>query len=260
MGVSIKKDLSQDLVEESSDHSEAPGAAAGCKALWLMPDADCLTCSSAFGKIWRNGKRSHNRETKKTDGANTPRDADSLQSASDIPSALKIFRRRCSQAAKGIQTSMRDEQVQKLTDAACRLVEAVLLGIHSHIGKVMGPVDAEIRTLRPGRCASDTPQDLVSICVKFMPNPILGEVATRSRVAVSVRVEQELRFTLQAPPSGLRGQPLLLSVEGLNMPACRRLERGARGTPSRRRARRWRGRSPPRTPCAADRSWPLVPT
>jgi len=48
--------------------------------------------------------------------------------------------------------------------------------------------------------------------------PLIGEVATRSRVSVNVQIAQSLRFALQHLPELPREQPLSLRVDGLDMP------------------------------------------
>jgi hypothetical protein len=80
-------------------------------------------------------------------------------------------------------------------------------------------VEAEVRTLPLGEIPPGTLQDLLSISVRFEPR-VTGELATRSRIAVSVQVDGELTFTLQVPSRLSSAQPrLTLRAEGLNLPA-----------------------------------------
>jgi hypothetical protein len=111
---------------------------------------------------------------------------------------------------------MQAPQATELVQSASGLVEAILTGIHRHLGEELN-ASCELRSFRP---TGSGVQDFESLSVRFERFPIVGEIATRSRVAVSVQVDQELRFLLQAPTRGIgQHNPLVLRVEGLHLPA-----------------------------------------
>lgn len=185
-----------------------------------------------------------------------PQGGTSSYRASDIPAALQEFERRCSRlTTTGIPAfSLRDDELQRLVNSAGGLVQGVLSGIHGHLGDKLGRVDAEVSAVSPG-----TPQDLLSISVKLEPR-VFGELATRSRVAVSVHVDKDIKFVLQAPSCSSDSRLLTLRVQGLNLPALpeaveiRRRLRDRLGSEMQPLAayRWWRGNHD--TECPVDKS------
>lgn len=157
---------------------------------------------NCLGPLWRNGRRS--------EGGRRER-----KGSQEIPTALQEFKQRCTRVttASVPAFSLRDDQLQKLVTSAYELVEGILGGIDRHLGDKLHRVDSHVSAVSPG-----TPQELLSISVKLEPR-VFGEVATRSRVAVSVQVEEELKFILQAPSCSSDPQLLTLRVQGLNLPA-----------------------------------------
>jgi len=173
-----------------------------------------VTCRSALQAVWRNGGQNGGGRVRIDKYAD-----DSLFRASDIPSAVEEFRQRCNRVTFTIPSSLRDDQLQMLLDAACGLVAGILSGIHRHQGEYLNHVEAEVCTFTLGEVPPGTMQDLLSISVRFEPR-VTGELATRSRIAVSVQVDGDLTFTLQVPSRLSSAQPrLTLRVEGLNLPA-----------------------------------------
>lgn len=141
----------------------------------------------------------------------------------DLPSAVQAFRQTCTVSLQALGCY---EEMEPLMDAACGLVEGLLLGINQHLPNVQTHTELRTRTATDGM---DT--DLVRFSIRFEEAPLEGEIATRSRVAVSVRIDECLCFGLQQPklngsdPRG-EGPPLVLSVSGFNMPNledCRRV-------------------------------------
>jgi hypothetical protein len=105
-----------------------------------------------------------------------------------------------------------------LCDAACKLVESLLLGITKHLPNVQA--DAFIFT--PEQSASldwkgGGFEHAVSIAVRFARVPIVGEIATRSRIPLDLRISEELRFALQPSVDMEHGAQVTLWTSGLEM-------------------------------------------
>lgn len=97
-----------------------------------------------------------------------------------------------------------------LVDAACQLVEAVLLGMQRHLPDVH--MNVKLVHGKPGG------SEVVSLAVNFHDGPLVGEIATRTRIAVGLRVAKELRFAIQRPQPDVSRSPLVLRISGLDFP------------------------------------------
>mmetsp|Transcript_3951 Transcript_3951/g.11447 ORF Transcript_3951/g.11447 Transcript_3951/m.11447 type:complete len:441 (+) Transcript_3951:91-1413(+) len=90
--------------------------------------------------------------------------------------------------------------------AACHLVESILMGVHAHLPNAI--VDVDLGAGPPGA--------LASISVAFAGGPLVGEIATRSRQPIELRLQQRVSFSIRRPEGIDFGrQPLLLEVSGL---------------------------------------------
>lgn len=125
---------------------------------------------------------------------------------------LRLFRKdghRMAQVAAGGKEAV--SLAGPLVEAACQLVEALVLGIRAHLPELR----AEARREWDGRNSHEA-----SFSVRFIaPAAVIGEIVTRSRVALSVRVAGELHFALRLPQPLTEQTPLVLRVDGLEMPA-----------------------------------------
>lgn len=127
-----------------------------------------------------------------------------------MPEALAMFRKKSEEVAALSGGAV-------LVDAACNLVEAILSGLHRHLPDVT----ATPEILGSGEL------DGAGVCalrVRFEPGPLVGEIATRTRIAVSVLLSREVCFLLQRPPNREEG-PLTLCVSGLSLPRLPELVR-----------------------------------
>lgn len=88
---------------------------------------------------------------------------------------------------------------EPLWDAACNVVEALLLGVESHV-----PGTVENVAMASGTA---------SLRVRLRNGPCHGEFATRSRLSLSVCLEQELRIEMRAPVNP--EDPVVLNITGL---------------------------------------------
>lgn len=106
-----------------------------------------------------------------------------------------------------------------LVDAACNFIEKILVGVHDHLPDLHADFEVKALQINVNRPPVEREQELVILEVKFATcSPLVGEIATRSRVAVSVHITERLRFALQHPPADLFKEPLVLCVKGLDMP------------------------------------------
>lgn len=112
------------------------------------------------------------------------------------------------------------EASQAQCDTACRFVEALLLGVAKHLPQVR--IEVEILTASgsaPLEWPAGVQGPLVSLVARLTPGPIIGEMATRSRLPLDVWIDGELRFALQPPQKEPCGSPLVLFTSGLQMRA-----------------------------------------
>uniref|UniRef100_A0A7S0FXV1 Uncharacterized protein n=1 Tax=Pyrodinium bahamense TaxID=73915 RepID=A0A7S0FXV1_9DINO len=127
----------------------------------------------------------------------------------DLPEVLQAFRAKGEAAV--LATSGGDGG--PLWAAACDLVEALLLGVRSHLQDVR--TECELRLANEEPCSVDT--DVVSLKVRFSAAPLIGEVATPSRFCHEVHLLEEVGFALRRPPTKTARDPLVLRVEGLEL-------------------------------------------
>mmetsp|Transcript_102092 Transcript_102092/g.284236 ORF Transcript_102092/g.284236 Transcript_102092/m.284236 type:complete len:439 (-) Transcript_102092:144-1460(-) len=131
----------------------------------------------------------------------------------DLLEAVQIFRRHCKAA---VQATDKGDVALPLVEAAAHLVESLLTGIKEQLTNL--DVDIEVRALQVYREPTKE-REIVTLEVKFATtSPLVGEIATRSRVAVNVQVSGKLRFALEHLPANPRDRPLVLRVDGLEMP------------------------------------------
>lgn len=92
--------------------------------------------------------------------------------------------------------------------AACDLVDAILLGVRSHLpGEV---VDVEL--------GAGGASDLASLAVRFAGGPLIGEFATRSRQPVELHLQRAVSFAIRRPATDdFKSEPLVLAVSGIEL-------------------------------------------
>lgn len=140
----------------------------------------------------------------------------SVKGSTDLCESLQVFQ---ALADKGVRASAGGAALVPLVAAACRLVEAIVSGIHEH----MPQLEASSRVtaaLQPEDCPStaEPPREVAVIVARFeTAAPLVGEIGTRSRVPLSVRVQGDLRFAICLPPAQSQSG-LELRVDGLEMP------------------------------------------
>jgi len=138
------------------------------------------------------------------------------KSHSDVRESLRVFQ---ALADEGVRASAGGAASVPLVAAACRFVEAVVSGIHEHLPQV----EASSRVsaaLRPEDCPSsaEAQREVAILMVRFdSAAPLVGEIGTRSRVPLSVRVQGDLRFAISLPHAQSQSA-LELRVDGLEMP------------------------------------------
>jgi len=135
----------------------------------------------------------------------------------DLAEAARAFRVQCLAAARDAEAG---EEALPLVEAAAQLVESILGGMHEQLRGVR--VDAEVRAPQPGAGPGrpdGAGEELAVLEARLgaPAAPLVGEIATRSRVAVNVQVSGGLRFALLRPARP-REQPVALRVDGLDMP------------------------------------------
>jgi len=138
------------------------------------------------------------------------------QGSTDLRESLQVFQ---ALADKGVRASAGGAALVPLVIAACRLVEALVSGIHEHLPQV--EASSRVNTsMQPEDCPGtvEAQREVAVIMVRFEASaPLVGEIGTRSRVPLSVRVQGDLRFAICIPPA--QSQPALeLRVDGLEMP------------------------------------------
>lgn len=124
----------------------------------------------------------------------------------DLDSALEMFRGRAltaMRAAAGQTGAARCE-------AACGLIEAIVRGVDAHLPEVNAEGMVHMDSW-PGSAS----QSLLTLVVRFASVPIVGEVATRSRVPMELVIDRDLKFAVQAPGVPMQREPLLLRASGL---------------------------------------------
>jgi len=135
--------------------------------------------------------------------------SDKCAEKATLAQVLQTFRDLCTAAV--LETSGEAGRAQ--CNAACDLVEALLLGVGKHLPQVNA--DATVQTSVPTPNLGNLRKNLITLVVRFAPRPIVGEIATRSRIPLDVWIVGEVRFSLQ--PSDAHNLPLVLWTSGLEM-------------------------------------------
>eukprot|EP00931_Biecheleriopsis_adriatica_P101928 TRINITY_DN76976_c0_g1_i1.p1 TRINITY_DN76976_c0_g1~~TRINITY_DN76976_c0_g1_i1.p1 ORF type:complete len:445 (-),score=58.49 TRINITY_DN76976_c0_g1_i1:44-1378(-) len=110
---------------------------------------------------------------------------------------------------------------QEAWEHAYSIVVALVEGAFSHVPEAFKSVEFICSTECKSSCKclpSGGDGVVAALKVHFWPSEILGEIATRSRVSVTMRLAQEVCFALQQPPSDLTLEPLILEIAGLDFP------------------------------------------
>merc|ERR1712038_1796830 len=99
-------------------------------------------------------------------------------------------------------------------DAACTLVERLLVGVREHLPEVRAQFEITV-SQDLNKWQPDAEQEVVVLEVGFNTEKVLvGEIATRSRVTLHAQLKNRLRFALARPccdTSGVR--PLALFID-----------------------------------------------
>lgn len=123
---------------------------------------------------------------------------------------LEAFRARGSVAVRAVAGG------EPLWVAAYEFVEALLLGVRSHLPDLR--LDCELDLAPATGAGGQEASEIVALRVTFGTAPIIGEVATPSRFCHEVHLQRELRFALVRPPGCSASEPLVLHVNGLELP------------------------------------------
>jgi len=137
----------------------------------------------------------------------------------DLRDAARRFRGECSSAVRTVCVGS-ESSAELLMDAACTLVERLLVGVQEHLPTVKAQYELQVSPLDLNKTPPDAEQEMVVLEVGFHTDNVLaGEIATRSRIAAYVQLKPRLRFALARPHCDNSGvQPLVLFVDGLELP------------------------------------------
>lgn len=175
----------------------------------------CLQLEQFRSLLSSSGSRSQRRSK----AAKVQGDANSDWSSwygHDLSEAARAFRKHCIAA---VQATEAGDAALPLVDAACEIVESLLTGVGEQMRGVRADVEVRALQASAGGRQAGRREEIVSLEMRLgTASPLVGEIATRSRVAVNVQVTQALRFALLQPPARPLNEPVALRVEGLDMP------------------------------------------
>jgi len=141
------------------------------------------------------------------------------ESGDDLREAARFFRDECEAAVRMMCVGSESSSVLQ-ADAACTLVERLLVGICDHLPEVRTQFEVKVSHLDLNKPPPVAEQEVVVLEVRFHTEKVLaGEIATRSRVTLCVQLKEQLRFALALPRCDTSEvQPLLLLADGLDLP------------------------------------------
>eukprot|EP00931_Biecheleriopsis_adriatica_P033862 TRINITY_DN19635_c0_g1_i1.p1 TRINITY_DN19635_c0_g1~~TRINITY_DN19635_c0_g1_i1.p1 ORF type:complete len:446 (+),score=81.89 TRINITY_DN19635_c0_g1_i1:88-1425(+) len=124
-------------------------------------------------------------------------------------------------AGAAAAASTGSQKTREAWEHAYKIADALVRGVHSHIPEAFKHIEFIEGSRCEAKCARLQSRGKgVVACIKvhFWPPEVLGDVATRSRISVQVRLAQELCFALLQPPSDVIKEPLVLEIDGLSFP------------------------------------------
>merc|ERR1719468_70755 len=136
------------------------------------------------------------------------------KSGDNLRDAAQSFRDECNAAV--MMVCVGNESAAKLlVDTACTLVERLLVGVAENLPQVRTSFEIKVDWNKP---RADAEQEMVVLEVKYHTDKVLvGEIATRSRIALSVQLKEKMRFALAKPRCDASGQQLLLFADGWDL-------------------------------------------
>jgi len=169
-----------------------------------------LTGGSSSSRKKQKVPTRRNSSVDKVDGWQTRKSGDNLRDAA------QSFRDECNAAVRMVCVGS-ESAAELLVDTACALVERLLVGVAEHLPQVRTSFEIKVDWNKP---RADAEQEMVVLEVRFHTDKVLvGEIATRSRIALCVQLKEKMRFALAKPRCDALGvQQLLLFADGWDLP------------------------------------------